>query len=216
MKQYKDPTKHAVRNVIEPFLADYGFSRSKEKDFFRVRGDLLDNIYFGFGRWGSEVIYIYYSVHLLVDPVTSISTYRVGNRLSANWFPKDHDAACKSAKEILKEIKACAFEWFDEIDSVNKLEGAWFDKGSTAAFTAIAQGELDRAKIYLEDALAQKAPLIYESGYPGWRDNEYGLDHEKHEQMQLALDAIQAGTIEEWKHKVRTERCIKFDIKHKT
>lgn len=214
MKHYKDPTKHAVRNVIEPFLSEHGFSRSKEKDFFRVRGELLDAIYFGFGRWGSDVIYIYYSVHLLADPVTNIDTYHVGDRISAKWFPNDHDAACVSAKKLLHDVKKYAFEWFNEIDSVKKLEGAWFDTGPTVAFTAIAQGDLNRAKIYLEDSISRKSPLIYESGYPGWRDNEYGIEPEKKEQLKLALNAVVSGAVDEWKDKVKKQRCDQLGIKY--
>lgn len=212
MKQYKDPTKNAIRNVIEPALARSGFIRSNEKDFFRVRGELLDNIYFGFGRWGSDVIYIYFSVHLLIDPVTSIATYHVGDRLSAKWFPKDHDAASASAAAILEDIEKYAFEWFGQIDDVRKFEGAWFDRGSTAAFAAISQGDLGRAKIYLQDSLSRKAPLIYESGYPGWRENEYGIDLEKQHEIQRALDAIEAGTICQWKSDVINEKLKRLGI----
>jgi len=212
MKQYKDPTKNAVRNVLEPALAEKGFVRSKEKDFFRIRGALLDNIYFGFGRWGSEVIYIYYSVHLVEDPVTSIDTYNVGGRLSASWFPKDHEAAIESARKILKDIEKSAMAWFEEVDSVEKLEGAWYDSGSTSAFTAIALNDLGRARIYLADSIARKAPLIYESGYPGWRENESGIDGERVEILQEALEAIDTGKIDSWKEKVRDKKLSKLGI----
>ncbi|WP_207061903.1 hypothetical protein [Motiliproteus sp. SC1-56] len=158
------------------------------------------------------MLYIYYSVHLVEDPVTSTGTYHVGDRLSASWYPKNHDAAVNEAKRILPELERYAFPWFDKIDSAEKFEGAWFDYGKSAAFAAVAMGELDRAKIYLEDAIAKKAPLIYDSGYPGWRDNEYGVEEEEITKLQEALEAIKSGTIETWREKARQEKFTEVGI----
>ena len=206
MKQFKDPTKNAVRNVIEPALAVHGFVRAKEKDFYRVRGSLIDAITFGFGRWGSEVLYIYYSVHLVEDPVTSPYTYHAGDRLSAVWHPKSHESSIASAEAIIEDLRTYAFRWFDEIGSVEKYEGAWFDSGIAAAFAAISLGEFDRARIYLADAIARKAPLIYDSGYPGWRSNEYELDQERVSKLREALEAVESGAVEEWRQRVRSNK----------
>lgn len=212
MKQLKDPTKNAVRNVIEPGLSEFGFVRSKEKDFYRVRGPLMDKIYFGFGRWGSDVIYVYYSVHLIEDPVTSVHTYQAGDRLSASWSPENHEACIESAEMILRDIKTFAFPWFNEIDSVHKYEGAWFDSGIAAAFAAIARNDLVNARIYLRDAIARRAPLIYSSGYPGWRSNEYGRDQEEIDALELALAAIEAGTVGAWRQEIRRQKFIQLGI----
>jgi hypothetical protein len=111
MKQFKDPTKNAVRNVIEPRLSEFGFVRAKEKDFCRLRGPLMDQINFGFGRWGADVIYIYYSVHLIEDPITSIQTYHAGSRLSASWHSNDHESCIDSAEVILRDLQTFAFPW---------------------------------------------------------------------------------------------------------
>ncbi|WP_026375746.1 hypothetical protein [Aestuariibacter salexigens] len=212
MRQYKDPTKNALRNLIEPHLSKLGFQRSKEKDFYRIRGALLDHIYFGFGRWGSDVIYIYCSVHLLSSPIDDVDSYDVGFRLSSKWSSKNHDVAMKYARDILAEVESCAFEWFRTIDSLEKLEGACFNSGPEVAFIALEKGDLSKAKILLEDALSRKAPLIYDSGYPGWRENEYGLNEEYQEYLLNALNAVNSNSVESLKTNLISERCAKLGI----
>lgn len=211
MKQYKDITKNAVRHVIEPFLSQYGFCRSKEKDFFRVRGDFLDNIYFGFGRWGADVIYIYYSVHLLTDPIDNIDTYIVGDRFSATWRRSDHEACCQSAQALLPKLEAYALQWFNEVDCVDKYEGAVYEYGYLSIFAAIAQNDWQRAQLYIEDKLTSKSGLPFNYGYP---DEDVLKTKNQHvEQLRLALEAIKTNTVEQWRVQVIANKCSQLGIK---
>lgn len=213
MRRYKDATTHAVRNVIEPYLAEAGFTRFKSKDFCRLRGDFFDHVYFGFGRWGSDSLYVYYSLHLLTDPITSKNTYHAGGRLSGRWFPQDHEKACLAAADICSAIQEQALPWFAEMNCVEKYQGVWYENGAAIAFSEIARGDYVRACLFLEDYVSDKSDLIYSSGYPGCRDYEYSMDGENRDMAMAALEAIRRGEIEQWKEATRLRNLSEWGIK---
>jgi len=214
MKQFKDPTKNAVRHIFEPYLNEHGFTRHKEKDFNRIRGDLVDHIYFGFGRWGSEVMYIYFSTHLLLDPTLNINTYTIGDRISEKWNPVDHDSAINCANHIVKQLDQSALKWFNYMDSVEKYQGAICNHSSQLAFSAISINDYSRAEIYLKNSIAIKKPLIFESDYPGYRDHETLKDEGLLSLEKDALDALLNGKIEQWKMDTRKTQSLKLGIKY--
>lgn len=214
VRQLKDPTRNAIRNVIEPWLSNSGFVPAEKMSFNRLRGPLIDHISFEFGRWGrGEVIYAYFSVHLVEDPVTSLHTHHAGGRLGASWYPEDRDACKAAAEAMLDNLRLSAFLWFDEIDSISKYEGAWFDSGIAVAFAAIARSDVELARIYLRDALARKAPVVYSSGYPGWRSNEHGRSQDEVDALTDALAAIESGTVDVWRRKIREQRLDELGMK---
>jgi hypothetical protein len=213
MRQLRNPTRNAIRRIVEPRLATFGFVRSKEKTFFRVRGPLLDQIHVGFGGWGSSYIYVYYSVHLVEDPVTSQGTYHVGGRLTFDWSASDHDVCEKSTLDMLDKLESMALPFFEAV-TLPLYEGAWWRWGGAAAFAALARNDIENARIYLVDSIHGRAPLIYSSGYPGWRSNEepYARKEAHIKALKEALDAIDSGKVEAWRRKVRAMKLESLGI----
>lgn len=219
MKVLKDPTQNAMRNIVDPFLKSEGFQRTKERLFLRVRGEFVDCVHIGFGRWGSDSIYVYFSVHLIADPILNIYSYEFGDRTSIKWFPKSHEKALAAAGVIVQEIRRCALPWFECIASIEQYEGATNQYAWESALCALLGGDEGRALVYLGNGESAEKQLPYVYGYPEPQWDQEELERRSNERLEFSqlkkalVKAVLAGEFRSWADSNRASNLVKLGLR---
>ena len=110
----------SVKKIIAPFLLANGFRPRSVKAYYRVRDHFVDVVLFSRSAWGSG-FYMHYFTNPLATPLTKVlSSYQVGNRLSADadhaqWEAGDQQESDRSVSHALQRLEEEALPWFDEL-----------------------------------------------------------------------------------------------------
>lgn len=214
----KDPTKNAMRVVVDPFMAHHKFKRTKERVYLRTRGEFVDCVSIDYGRWGNTYLYIHYSIHLLADPRINVNTYSFGDRISVDWSPRDHELALKNAETIVGEIQKIAFAWFDRVSSIEIYEGVSCQYLWEATLCAFLQECGARGSILLRNLIAQRDFPTFQYWYPESKVSPEEAAEKEARQVARAkvlsdwAIAVQEGRFVQWAEENRRRNMLELGL----
>ena len=125
MPKKPDYLAQSIRKCVAPHLAEANFARRSVKNYYRIRGDLIDVILFSRSSWGDG-----FYLHYFVNPVFGLearllSSYIVGERLSQDadgtlWTAEGPEDSDQSVQSALNCIAGTVLPWFDTVPDIKQ------------------------------------------------------------------------------------------------
>src|SRR5688572_29892643 len=114
----KDFLRSAITTRLVPVLTAAGFERQAPKIFVRVRGDLVDSLWFNPSRWGGGAFHVQYGIGVASNPFFEPDRPRVGGPLDepegVSWSANDEASANSAVDGLVHCLPTTILAWLDE------------------------------------------------------------------------------------------------------